>query len=362
MKKFISLLLIFVLLCSCTKTKEFTVEGKLENYSVYVDELNRIMHKYGYGSLRPQWTSYSFTIEFDADDSFIEVYLSEGDFTITCYLTKMTKKNVLPSEIDTAFLADVINLFGKITITKEEIDEFVAAPDSKYPFDLGNDYEGEEDWGEETYDVYQDYLSAKEKYFEVEGADKSANTLSLMVDKDYLGSLDFTGNLKTNEFQNIVNLKGIIEDYDYENWDYTYNEEYQFRISGYSAVGISFYSNPSQDVYLEPYDYEFSLAYDNELQNAEEAYKSINARFFVEMANVLAKDKLTLAQLQEFIKDDSDKYKYEDAYDEEYVLISKQYSRIGDTANSLSYYLSTDFYEYLLFSNYLFDSSDETFE
>ena len=318
MKRLIILLITFLVIlvgCGQQPTADFVVSGELENYDVYRDKIISILDKYGYKEdFKEQGTSMFFGINLSEEELVwiqIQAETENIEFSIECDLF-FPAKNKLPSYFPEEFLAEIINNLANKTITVEEIKEFISAPDKKYkPLDY-------DEYMEESV-MYGEFIpiSYKEKG-DVQNGDIY---LSMEVLSDKSGSLSISGICKEKEkvFDYVVQIKDIIKNNDFNEWRYYYSSSYEIRLAGNCEISIDMSSNDSGDIYLQPYDFNFSLTYYNLLKNNSERHKLINVPMLVELGNVLSQGKIDASMVNEFFAND-DKYianMYDDFEDDE---------------------------------------------
>lgn len=147
-----------ILLCfNGCYSKRVSPEQSKQNFEKFISEIEQITDSNGYTltEISEENTDCSYIIDI-ADNEYIEVSFDNSalvtlgettgieTFDAAYYINSKNDK-----KYDIGLFAEIVNVVSGKEITKEECDEFIAAPESEYAIDYSED---------------SDYIIVKQKY------------------------------------------------------------------------------------------------------------------------------------------------------------------------------------------------------
>ena len=352
MKKIICLVVLISLLVACQE-KPFVktvVEGPQSDFTVYKEDINRLITKYKTQlKLVTVVSSFNLYVTNDIEVVFnIINYDNVAYYNLSCF-TDFNKKKELPKEVDVDMFVDLINSVALTPVNKEEIMEFILAPDAKYQAESDED---------DDYITAADLLSYKTKG-EIE--DKE-NLFGMLIYKDYSGMFEIYGHMKEQgadvDFPKI--LKTPVEKWasSLSEWSYSYGESYEAELSANLSLEVEIYSEISGDIIIKPYDFQFYVCLHTTIENDSQLQKYLDTKLLANIISILSVNDFQVAVIDDLLKDDSGKY---DNPDDGYGVSGKINTAIPGFEGSLQYD-AWGVEETLAFYNFIFQEEDDEFD
>lgn len=303
MKRILNLLLIIMLIGSCSKPETAKKEDRgyllgvlseVTDFSAYREEALRLIKNRREKSDFEFETKADFAITADDMDN-IAIYL---DFTKGTYEVEINeqalKDDKLRKPLDLTLVLELVRQIGKDSFTKEELEEFMNSKESEYDPENGD-------------------LIHKAKG----NIDNEPYALIYTVDEEHDGCLKIAGHLKENE-----NISDITRDIKatidkeipkLEEFSCQHHESWRIKLNDDENMTVDMTTGNLKNVFFDPTDVVFTVYYNNKVSSIDEILKGLDVDLFTTVVNLFyvaqGNDKLLTPDfLNEFLYDETGKY------------------------------------------------------